>query len=244
MGEKITIFNQGHYTMGFYPPLWGPYVWATLHIFSLNYPVQPTPDDRLAAQQFLTSLVRLLPCPGCRIHYARLLVDMPPELDGKATFYDWGRRAHNAVNLRLKERDPTKREWTKEEFDQHYLKMLLDPAHAREVMDRAARIQHLERELGTSQTLRQQWVDQQLAERFEHQRQLKHREDALARNTRVYIIVLVVLSVLTVGLVVGMYRWGRGRRARGGGDDASRDDETVEEEVEESREESSSLESI
>ena len=51
------------------PKVWGPHAWFFLQSISLNYPENPTDNDKKIYKDFFLSLKNLLPCEKCRNHY-------------------------------------------------------------------------------------------------------------------------------------------------------------------------------
>lgn len=85
------------------PRIWGTDAWKTMHRFSLAYPQRPSIDQQRAARQFFDSMTYLLPCIGCRVHYAQYL---KKTLNRKAVssrdeLVKWVYNLHEAVNHRL-----------------------------------------------------------------------------------------------------------------------------------------------
>jgi hypothetical protein len=89
--------------MGMSPDVWGPVFWATMHIATLGYPVNPTPKDREAAIKFYESLVVMIPCPICREHYGIHLTEMPVKdvVHSRDALINWVFNVHNKVNVQL-----------------------------------------------------------------------------------------------------------------------------------------------
>jgi hypothetical protein len=88
-------------SMSMPPEVWGPIFWATIHIIALAYPDSPNYGQKRAAKEFFQSLVELIPCPVCRVHYADNLKSFPiePHLDTRSDLIDWTLKLHNRVNL-------------------------------------------------------------------------------------------------------------------------------------------------
>lgn len=89
-------------------PELGRQLWHELHSYALNYPVVPTPRDRIAAQiwlgRFLQRVVtaeRASPGCHCARHWQQILKRLPPNVSGRAAFGNWAVAAHNEVNHRL-----------------------------------------------------------------------------------------------------------------------------------------------
>jgi len=85
------------------PSTWGPFFWHTMHIIALGYPNEPTYAEKRAAKEFFESLLHLIPCPICRIHYANHLKANPvsPSLDTRKDLFTWTVKIHNLVNKDL-----------------------------------------------------------------------------------------------------------------------------------------------
>ena len=68
MPTKKTVFSQNDYDSkdGFLTYVWGPSMWMTLHIISMNYPCAPTPQQKKQYKTFFDSLQHILPCGKCR----------------------------------------------------------------------------------------------------------------------------------------------------------------------------------
>jgi len=86
--------------MSISPQDWGARYWATIHSVAFWYPTEPTPQQKKAAYDFYTSLVELLPCGGCRDHYAELLQTYPLEsaVINRTTLLKWTVDVHNAIS--------------------------------------------------------------------------------------------------------------------------------------------------
>lgn len=95
------------------PQIWGPIFWSTLHIASLSYSDNPTDRQRRNVKNFYESMVDVLPCPICRVHYEENLTKLPIDksLDNRAELIRWVWTMHNLINTQL-----GKREFTFDEF--------------------------------------------------------------------------------------------------------------------------------
>ena len=51
------------------PKIWGEHAWIFLHTITLNFPENPTFEDKHNYKTFFESLKYILPCPTCREHY-------------------------------------------------------------------------------------------------------------------------------------------------------------------------------
>jgi len=85
------------------PSTWGPFFWHTMHIVALGYPNEPSYAEKRAAKEFYESLLHLIPCPVCRVHYANHLKANPvsPSLDTRKDLFTWTVKIHNLVNKDL-----------------------------------------------------------------------------------------------------------------------------------------------
>jgi len=85
------------------PSTWGPFFWHAMHIIALGYSNQPTYAEKRAAKEYFESLVHLIPCPTCRVHYATHLKENPisPSLDSRNDLFRWTVNIHNLVNKDL-----------------------------------------------------------------------------------------------------------------------------------------------
>jgi FAD-linked sulfhydryl oxidase len=85
--------------MGLSPNYWGRQGWHFIHMVALNYPQHPTEEDKKNYLNFLNSLVSVLPCPICGVHFAENLKKNPPRLESQYEFFRWTVDVHNAVNI-------------------------------------------------------------------------------------------------------------------------------------------------
>ena len=88
-----------------YPPIWGPYVWVTLHLFAYSYPDKPSDERKQQMNDFLLNLSVNLPCPGCGHHCAEYVATNPPKTNNRSELVKWVRDFHNAVNRRTGKRE-------------------------------------------------------------------------------------------------------------------------------------------
>lgn len=80
---------------------WGPRGWHWLHLQAINYPENPSQEDKLRMFRRFWAFVQSLPCPECQTHATQYARDYPPDFSGSAGFQTWAWRFHNAVNRRL-----------------------------------------------------------------------------------------------------------------------------------------------
>ena len=84
---------------------WGPLGWMTLHSISLNYPVNPSAEDKVILNQFIEGFAECITCNTCKQHFQGMLNSY------KRTYPQWNSsrselflfvcRAHNTVNKRI-----------------------------------------------------------------------------------------------------------------------------------------------
>lgn len=82
--------------------LWGPSLWNFLHVISLEYPEDPTNDQKSAIIKLIESLQIILPCEYCRVHFNKIIEKLPPlneALQKRETLVHWMFNLHNTVNL-------------------------------------------------------------------------------------------------------------------------------------------------
>jgi hypothetical protein len=84
--------------MGYSPSMWGREAWHFIHYVTLNYPNNPTDQDKKLYQQFFEALPKVLPCPICGLHFLENLHQNEIRLDSKKDLFEWGVDMHNAVN--------------------------------------------------------------------------------------------------------------------------------------------------
>jgi len=80
---------------------YGRAAWLVLHSVANYYPVNPSIEDRAAADAFLTGFATQLPCRMCRGHFATVLRDHPWKLQSRFAFREWVNKVHNIVNSQL-----------------------------------------------------------------------------------------------------------------------------------------------
>ena len=80
--------------------IWGPHMWHTLHVITLNYPIKPLEEDKKKMNTFLIILQDLIPCSVCKRNYIRHLKESPPlkSLNNRKDYVYWMIDLHNKVN--------------------------------------------------------------------------------------------------------------------------------------------------
>jgi Erv1/Alr family protein len=75
---------------------WGPKLWAALHTRPRLW------TDATAERVWLTSFsARIRGGCSCRAEWVKIVTDDPPDLSCPEAYFEWGVRAHNAVNRKL-----------------------------------------------------------------------------------------------------------------------------------------------
>ena len=108
------------------PTIWGPKLWFMIHTIALNYPDNPTYQDRRSYEEFYNSLKYVIPCEKCRIHYTQRLKRMPiiNHLDNSNTLFKYTVDLHNQVNKSLNKKIYSYQEVMKI-YENHYNKSSL-----------------------------------------------------------------------------------------------------------------------
>ena len=88
------------------PKIWGPKLWFVIHTLALNYPDNPSYDQKRIHEDFFNSLVFLIPCDKCRIHYRQHINNNPVvnHLKNSDTLFRYTIDLHNEVNKTLNKR--------------------------------------------------------------------------------------------------------------------------------------------
>ena len=85
------------------PKFWGSGAWLFLHSITMNYPKEPTDQDKQIYVKFFKDLQDIIPCEKCGYNYGRHLKDYPIEkaLETRETMIQWLIQIHNEVNKEL-----------------------------------------------------------------------------------------------------------------------------------------------
>jgi hypothetical protein len=85
--------------------IWGPLGWMTLHSISLNYPDDPSKEDKAIVNSFIQNFANCITCPSCRSHFSSMFTlykqRHPEWANSKFNLFLFIARAHNTVNKRL-----------------------------------------------------------------------------------------------------------------------------------------------
>lgn len=109
-------------TNGFSPDIWGPGMWRMMHMTAASMPEHPTPEQSRHYFTFFSSLANVLPCPGCRAHYAEMIGPggiLPLTtrvVSGRMALFKWTVAIHDAVNVSVGK--PSGTDWRT--WYQHY----------------------------------------------------------------------------------------------------------------------------
>ena len=82
------------------PKVWGPKAWFFIHAVALNYPKNPTFQEKREYSNFFKSLKYVLPCDACAKNYAINIDKYPIDnyLDTTEKLFNWTVDLHNMVN--------------------------------------------------------------------------------------------------------------------------------------------------
>jgi hypothetical protein len=85
------------------PNIWGKHAWIFLHSVSMNYPDNPSNQDRKNYKDFFENLKYVLPCEVCKKHFTQHIQRNPiePALHSKRKLVEWVIEVHNQVNITL-----------------------------------------------------------------------------------------------------------------------------------------------
>jgi hypothetical protein len=102
----MSLFTKNDYNSnnGFQSSVWGPMVWASLHIISFNYPNKPTASDKKHYREFLLSYQYTLPCIYCRTNFNANMKRAgfsPKVFTNRNTFSRFIYKLHNCINEML-----------------------------------------------------------------------------------------------------------------------------------------------
>jgi hypothetical protein len=84
-----------------FPPAWGFYQWGILHISARLYSENPTEEMQLDFLQYIRSVFKHLPCPGCAYHALQYIEEYPPTVKSRDKVVEYFIDMHNSVNKRL-----------------------------------------------------------------------------------------------------------------------------------------------
>ena len=107
--KRSRVFKKKDFVSGdgYLVSVWGPLQWTFLHIMSFNYPVDPTPEDKVHYRDYILSLQHVLPCKYCRINLKTNLKSLPltmAQMKNRETFSRYVYELHELVNRMLKKK--------------------------------------------------------------------------------------------------------------------------------------------
>lgn len=106
---KKRIFTKKDYISGdgMVTKIWGPIAWTLMHTISFNYPIHPTPEDKIHYRDFILNLQYVLPCKYCRMNLKNNLKQKPIKMchmASRETFSRYVYELHELVNKMLKKK--------------------------------------------------------------------------------------------------------------------------------------------
>ena len=96
--KKVVTNENGNSDNLFNPLYWGPAAWKFFETVAFGYPDNPSAAEKAAAVDFFSSLVYLLPCAKCKIHFAQNIKNLPINAESRDTLSRWVVDVHNIVN--------------------------------------------------------------------------------------------------------------------------------------------------
>jgi hypothetical protein len=89
--------------MGIHPDIFGPYVWASIHLICLGAPSVLDSSQKTQYKTFFNLLPSVLPCRNCGKHLEENLQHLPIDssLNSSNDLFNWSVKLHNLVNLQL-----------------------------------------------------------------------------------------------------------------------------------------------
>jgi hypothetical protein len=89
--------------MGIHPTIFGPYVWAAIHLICLGAPKHLDEHQKTAYKKFFMLLPSVIPCRNCGNHLQENLQHVPIDdfLNSNTDLFTWSVKLHNIVNLQL-----------------------------------------------------------------------------------------------------------------------------------------------
>jgi len=97
---------------------WGHAFWEVIRIIVENYPSVPSDSHKQHTLQFFNSLVSLLPCEECRVHYKLFLVNNIIPVDSRAKLANWVDLLKRFIDV--KKNDKNSREINKHSYRDYH----------------------------------------------------------------------------------------------------------------------------
>lgn len=106
MNNNNNVYTKKHFKSdnGMLTSIWGPPMWHFLHTMSFNYPVEPTPNQKIQYRQFILSLQNILPCGKCRKNLKKNMKTLPllkKNMNSRESFSKYIYELHEVVNTML-----------------------------------------------------------------------------------------------------------------------------------------------
>lgn len=104
------------------PNIWGPHAWIFIDTIVLNYPINPTDEDKLIYKNFFDILKYIIPCSKCRINYINNLKKYPISdivLSTKDNLINWILNIHNEIRIEHN-KNPIKKTSFRDYYDKIY----------------------------------------------------------------------------------------------------------------------------
>jgi hypothetical protein len=92
------------------PKIWGRYGWNFIHLVTVEYPNEPTENDKINYQNFFNSLQHVLPCKKCKEHIKEHMSANPLTnkiLSTRMKLILWTIDLHNIVNKSIGKKELT-----------------------------------------------------------------------------------------------------------------------------------------
>jgi hypothetical protein len=117
-----SLFTNHEYNSGdgMLTYVWGPALWHYLHTMSFNYPVNPTPEQKMYYRTMIETLQYTLPCGACRENLKKNLAECKITdhvLKNRANFSRWMYRLHEKVNKMLGKQSGLTYEMVRERYE-------------------------------------------------------------------------------------------------------------------------------
>lgn len=98
--------------MGIQPAVFGPYIWAAIHLICLGAPKEIDANLQQKYKAFFELLPSVLPCRNCGKHLAENLQKLPIDssLNTSYDLFIWSVKLHNLVNSQLNKKQITEDE--------------------------------------------------------------------------------------------------------------------------------------
>ena len=99
-GEQALVKDYNS-TQGFPTTVWGPMLWSVMYMVALNFPVEPSAEDRGRYSRFFGSVGAVLPCEECRNEFMKVVRSLDPVekyLDSRENVARWVYRLDTKIN--------------------------------------------------------------------------------------------------------------------------------------------------